>query len=113
MAVSDAGGLPETVIDGETGWIIPANDAAAWSENLAAALNNPSEARRRAKSGQKWVERVFSSDVHRAALLQHMASVCSSNQPADRTAGAWRTKIGVLAIYKSEIGMLDHVVAFI
>jgi len=39
--VSDAGGLPENVMDGEDGWIVPARDVAAIAATLRAMLADP------------------------------------------------------------------------
>ncbi len=61
VAVSDAGGLPETVEAGITGWVIPAGDIEAWEQGLREILKAPTEAKARAERGRVWVEGHFSS----------------------------------------------------
>jgi glycosyltransferase involved in cell wall biosynthesis len=72
VAVSDAGGLPETVSDGETGWVIPAEDLDAWVAGIGRALADPVEAGRRARAGSAWVGANFSPAAHLAALKSHV-----------------------------------------
>jgi glycosyltransferase involved in cell wall biosynthesis len=72
VAVSDAGGLPETVHDRLTGRIFPATDPAAWVHGLTEILENPTEARAQAARGKSEVEREFAPDRHLASLLAHL-----------------------------------------
>ena len=74
VAVSDAGGLPETVEHGRTGWILPAGDVAAWSQGLARALADPLRARAMAEGGRGFVEATFAPERFLEALqlqLEH------------------------------------------
>jgi glycosyltransferase involved in cell wall biosynthesis len=73
VAVSDAGGLPETVSHGETGWIWRAGDVTAWREGLDYALANPALARMLAERGRAFVEAVFAPEAHLAALQAQLA----------------------------------------
>lgn len=73
VAVSDAGGLPETVSHGETGWIWRAGDVDAWREGLEHALANPGLARALAERGRAFVETVFAPEAHLAALQAQLA----------------------------------------
>jgi glycosyltransferase involved in cell wall biosynthesis len=68
VAVSDAGGLPETVTHGETGWIWRGGDVAAWRWGLDYVLANPGRARTLAERGRAFVEAVFAPEAHLAAL---------------------------------------------
>lgn len=68
VAVSDAGGLPETVSHGETGWVLKAGDTAAWRDGLAQALAAPARGRAMAAKGRAFVEAVFSPQAHLASL---------------------------------------------
>jgi len=61
VAVSDAGGLPETVEDGITGWVLPAGNIEAWEKGLREILSAPTEAKARAERGRLWVEAQFSA----------------------------------------------------
>ena len=70
VVATDAGGLPESVLDGVTGMIVPRGDAAALARALVALLRDPERARRLGEAGRvrmlacfdrpRVVERVFS-----------------------------------------------------
>jgi len=49
---SDVGGLPDLVVDGETGWLVPPRDPRQLAKAIRDALDNPEEARKRAGRGQ-------------------------------------------------------------
>ena len=74
VVVSDAGGLPETVVDGETGWVVPAGDPGAWAAAIASAVDDPKEALRRASLGGEWVRAGFSGAAHLRALDEIVAT---------------------------------------
>jgi glycosyltransferase involved in cell wall biosynthesis len=57
VIVSRVGALPEYVVDGETGWIIPPNDPQALAETLRMALSDQSRLARMGMAGQGWYER--------------------------------------------------------
>jgi len=57
---SRVGGIPDIVIDGETGWLVPPGDPRALAAAIDEALDDPREARRRVALGQRHVERHFS-----------------------------------------------------
>ena len=48
---ADVGGIPDIVVDGETGWLFPAGDDERLAEVLAKVLDDPLEARNRARAG--------------------------------------------------------------
>ncbi len=73
VAVSDAGGLPETVVHGETGWILPAGDVPAWRAGIDEALSAPSRARDMAQRVCRFVEATFAPPAHLAALRSELA----------------------------------------
>lgn len=59
--VSDAGGLKENIIDGETGWIMPKRDPEAIAEKIREVMNLPEEKRKEtAKRARIRVEKEFS-----------------------------------------------------
>lgn len=80
VAVSEAGGLPETVQDGVTGWVLPTENPEAWIAGLREALANPAEARRRALVGQAQVEAGFSPKAHQLALQNFFSQGTASEQ---------------------------------
>jgi glycosyltransferase involved in cell wall biosynthesis len=60
---SNVGGLPEVVLDGLTGWIVPVGQPHILADRIQAALADPVTARDRAQAGQKLVHHMF--DVNR------------------------------------------------
>ncbi len=69
VVASAVSGIPEVVLSGETGWIVPAEDAAALSEALAAVLEDPQEARRRGRAGHRRLEERY-RPTHSALLWE-------------------------------------------
>lgn len=55
VVAAAAGGLRETVVEGETGWTYPAGDSTALARSIAEALADPDEAARRALAGRALV----------------------------------------------------------
>jgi glycosyltransferase involved in cell wall biosynthesis len=64
VAVSDAGGLPETVTGGVTGCILPAGNLMGWVAGVAAALSDPKASRKRAALGRKNIEESYSEHTY-------------------------------------------------
>jgi glycosyltransferase involved in cell wall biosynthesis len=61
VVVTNVGGLPEVVVDGETGIVVPLDDEAA-AKSLGALMMSPSLQSRMAKRGQSWVRENYSWD---------------------------------------------------
>ena len=55
-----AGGLPEAVVDGETGMLVPPEDADALGAALAALMDDPGLRRRMGAAGQRRMQKEFS-----------------------------------------------------
>jgi glycosyltransferase involved in cell wall biosynthesis len=55
VVASAVGGLTNTIRDGDTGWSVPVGDATAMADAIAAVLDDPAEARRRAARGRDMV----------------------------------------------------------
>jgi len=53
VVATAVGGVPELVIDGETGWLVPPRDPHALAQAIREALSNPAEARRRADNAYR------------------------------------------------------------
>jgi glycosyltransferase involved in cell wall biosynthesis len=66
VAASRVSGIPEVVEDGETGWLVPAEDPEALALALAQVLAEPEEAARRGQAGRRRVEEHF-RPAHAAA----------------------------------------------
>jgi glycosyltransferase involved in cell wall biosynthesis len=62
VIASDAGGTPEIVEDGKTGFIVPPNDISALHEKIEYFADNPSESYRMGKKARKAVEERFTWD---------------------------------------------------
>jgi glycosyltransferase involved in cell wall biosynthesis len=73
VVASRVSGIPEVVVDGETGWLVPSEDPVALARALTEMLADPEEARRRGEAGRR-----------RAAELYRPAVV----------AAAWRAMVG-------------------
>jgi glycosyltransferase involved in cell wall biosynthesis len=71
LVASDAGGNPEQIRHGETGWIFPAGDAQALAVILRAALDDAPLRARLAEAGAQDVRRRFSA----AASVQRMQEI--------------------------------------
>jgi glycosyltransferase involved in cell wall biosynthesis len=53
VVATNAGGIPDLIRDGDTGWLVPPGNPAALARAMREALDNPTEARRRAVKGSK------------------------------------------------------------
>jgi glycosyltransferase involved in cell wall biosynthesis len=53
VVATNAGGIPDLIRDGDTGWLVPPGNPAALARAMHEALDNPNEARRRAVEGSK------------------------------------------------------------
>ncbi len=62
---SRVGGLPEVVVDGITGWLVPAKSPRMLAELILRCIDDPVEAKRRANRGRQLVLTMF--DVRRTA----------------------------------------------
>lgn len=67
---TDLGGLGELVIDNETGFAVPANDAVALAEAIDRLTQDPDTIKKLGKQGAKMVEEYHSTSVHLDALMQ-------------------------------------------
>jgi glycosyltransferase involved in cell wall biosynthesis len=61
VVATPVGGTPELVVEGETGLLVPARDAAALEQALARLLDDPDERRRLGEAGRARVERDFTA----------------------------------------------------
>ncbi|QDQ27267.1 glycosyltransferase family 4 protein [Chitinimonas arctica] len=73
VAVSNTGGLPETVTANETGWLIAAGEVDAWRDGLADALADPARGKAYAARGRRFVEEHYSASAHIEALMAQIA----------------------------------------
>jgi len=57
VIVTRTGALPEYVVEGETGWVIPPGDPEALADALKDALDDPARLARLGKAGREWYDR--------------------------------------------------------
>lgn len=69
---SRSGGIPEVIVDGETGLLVPPGDAAATAEVLARLLGNPETARRLGEAGRHRARTVLTWDRTARAVFEAM-----------------------------------------
>ena len=68
VIVGDSGGAPETVRDGETGFLVPSHDHQLLAARLDQLLDNPVLAQDMGSRGRSYVTQHFGSDVARETL---------------------------------------------
>src|SRR5581483_1457796 len=59
VVASAVGGIPEIVVDGVTGWLVPPGDPGALAERVNALLLDPARAREMGKAGRRRVLEEF------------------------------------------------------
>jgi len=62
VVATKVGGLPEMILDGETGWLVPPRNPPAIARALLEALGNPEEAQRRAGHGRELARNLLDVD---------------------------------------------------
>jgi glycosyltransferase involved in cell wall biosynthesis len=60
---SNIGGIPETLLPGVTGLLLPPGDVAVWSEAVIELARNSQKRMEMSKQGREWVEQRFSAPV--------------------------------------------------
>ena len=71
VVAADAGGVPEIVIDGVTGFTVPPRDTERMSEAITYLLSNPDEARQMGKAGLERAKEIF--DIHKTTCSMEEA----------------------------------------
>jgi starch synthase len=62
VVATRVGGIPEVVVDGETGWLVEPGDPAALARALHGALAEPERARQMGEAGRRRVAAHFAWD---------------------------------------------------
>jgi glycosyltransferase involved in cell wall biosynthesis len=76
VIASAHGGVTETVLDGVTGWLAPADDAEAWAAALARAIDiGPGKRAQMGEAGRNRVRQLYSVDTMCEATLAAYARV--------------------------------------
>ncbi|RMG43943.1 MAG: glycosyltransferase family 1 protein [Acidobacteria bacterium] len=68
VVATEVGGVPEAVVDGETGWTVPPDDPEALAGAIEQALRSPAEAQRRAERARERLSREFDPERQTRAL---------------------------------------------
>lgn len=69
IVVSRAGGMPEVIKEGETGFIVPMRNPAALAERCCELLANPSLSRQMGEQGRKTVLQLYTKELMAARTL--------------------------------------------
>ncbi|MBE2199106.1 MAG: glycosyltransferase family 4 protein, partial [Anaerolinea sp.] len=93
---SNVGGLPEVVLDGLTGWIVPVGQPRILADRIQAVLADPGTAQKRAQAGQKLVTHMFDVNRTGAEIAQIYAYLLglSAEKPQPFNAQAFVTPTG-------------------
>jgi glycosyltransferase involved in cell wall biosynthesis len=83
VVATTAGGIPEIITDGETGRLVPPEDADALREQMVRLLHDPAEAKRLGEALRRHVSQNFS---WRRAYEQYMALL--RNAPGEKSAAS-------------------------
>jgi glycosyltransferase involved in cell wall biosynthesis len=70
VVASAVGGVPELVVDGETGYLVPPGEAERLAEALESLLDDPALRRRMGRSGRSRAEALFDLRAFRRAHLE-------------------------------------------
>ena len=84
VVATTAGGLAEIVRDGDTGWSVPPHAPAALARAIAAVIDDPMEAERRARAGAHLVNARWSPDALAADAVSRLAAVAAAGSGRGR-----------------------------
>lgn len=79
VVATDVGGASEAVVDGETGYLVPHNDAASMAERLAWLLNDGEMSARFGRAGKQAVSERFSLNSQLANTTELYSSLFDKN----------------------------------
>jgi sugar transferase (PEP-CTERM/EpsH1 system associated) len=85
VIAAEVGGNPELIVDGETGWLIPANSADAIVEALQRYLDNPRLTESHGRAGRDRAVRLFSLQAMVQSYVQLYDRLLSSSSVARMT----------------------------
>jgi glycosyltransferase involved in cell wall biosynthesis len=92
VVATSVGGLPETVIDGLTGWLYPVGQPEVLAARIAEVLDNPHEAHRRAAAGralvgERYERQLVFDELERIVIDRVELSSSHRRRPGRRTNG--------------------------
>ncbi|HVS65776.1 MAG TPA: glycosyltransferase family 4 protein [Thermoanaerobaculia bacterium] len=80
VIASRVSGIPEVVVDGETGWLVPPERPGELAEALRQAWHEPEEARRRGRAGAQRLERRYRPPHATRAWLDAVARTVAEDR---------------------------------
>jgi glycosyltransferase involved in cell wall biosynthesis len=80
VIVTRVGALPEYVVEGQTGWVVPPGSAAALAAALAEALSDPARLERMGQAGREWYEREQTAETE--TLLRMYETLAAQKEPS-------------------------------
>jgi glycosyltransferase involved in cell wall biosynthesis len=91
IVATDTDGIPELVVDGQTGLLVPKGDAPALAAALGQLLDRPEHARRMGERGRQLSRGRFSWRKHAEQMLEIYRSAALGGDPARPHAGGAAT----------------------
>lgn len=85
----DVGGISDWLVDGETGYLVPAGDVTGLGARIASLLRDKPLARQLGRNGRHRIERVLSPAAHVATMLR-LYELAIGLRRAGREANRWR-----------------------
>ena len=89
VIVTRSGALPEYVVPGETGWVVPPDDPPALAAALRSALSDSARLRRMGVAGRRWLNAQRRAE-QAAISAMYARTVCASPTPPLPAASASR-----------------------
>lgn len=96
-------GIPEAVIEGETGYLVPPKDPVAFVEALQKVLGDPKQAQAMGEAGRALVSKKFAEDYHMDLLVEAFR---------ERLESIRRIRV-LLMIWSLEVGGAERVVSLL
>jgi glycosyltransferase involved in cell wall biosynthesis len=72
IVATNVGGIPELMVDGETGYLVEKDNADDLFEKLSTLINDQEKAKKMGKEGKKFVAKSFSWDKICNDFLNHL-----------------------------------------
>lgn len=89
VVCSDAGGLPENVVDGITGFVVPRRDAAALADKIRILADDTPRRRSMGEAGRERVRERFQLDQQTTAFEGIYEKALHPDSSRDRRSGTW------------------------
>ncbi|HUD71774.1 MAG TPA: N-acetyl-alpha-D-glucosaminyl L-malate synthase BshA [Dongiaceae bacterium] len=87
VLATDSGGVPEVVVDGETGYLVPVGDINGFAARLDELASDPAHARALGVRGAERARRLFSADTIVGDYLEFYRQVLAKQAPTGQVPG--------------------------